>query len=469
MSARFTKKEIIEVLSLKFKEKLRFSHNDSKIVSEGLEFDSRNIKGGEIFVALPGEKEHGHNYVQSAYDRGAAIIIVEDSKFLDNEIKENIICVENAQEALWELARFWRKKLNLPTIAVTGSVGKTTTKEILASILVQKGAGCYAQKSFNNHIGVPYTILKSNSTHQWMVLEIGMNRPGEISALSKLSTPNVSVVTEVAPAHIGAFDSLKGIGYEKLSISDGLEINSAFILNGDNPIIREVVAEKKLNEKFRIKYVGYNADNDFILDEVKSNGFEGISFRVQKSQTYNLNIPGVHNAKNAAIAVAAVKALFPDFELEKISKGLNQFTAPLMRLNWKETKNKIAVLDDSYNANPASMSAMLDIAADAKKSGKKIGLILGTMRELGAFSEQYHKELGVKTASITPDFVCYVGEFEQSFSSGLSQIMPNVDYTSCESPVEAAEIAFKKSVDIIFVKASRGIGLDKTVEILVAG
>jgi UDP-N-acetylmuramoyl-tripeptide--D-alanyl-D-alanine ligase len=436
-----------------------------RISVQGVEYDSRLIKGGELFVALKGEQEHGHSYVPMAYERGAGLLLVEDESFLSSDYKERVIVVPDTLKAFWKLAEHWRLLLKLPTIAVTGSVGKTTTKEILASILVQKGAGNYAQKSFNNHVGVPYTLLKASPQHQWQVIEIGMNRPGEIAALSQITHPDVTIVTEVAAAHIGAFENLEGIGHEKLSIVAGSAHGAPCIVQGDNPVILKLMEEKKLTESYQMIRVGEGKHNDYLLHDVILRGIDSFRFTVTArgkpwQLEASLHVPGVHNAKNAAIAAVAAQTLLPELTTEMIATGLERFIAPLMRSNLKEIPGPGArmMLDDSYNANPASMQAMIAIAAETKRQGKQIGLIVGDMLELGNFSEQYHQELGKQIQELAPAFAFLVGP-----SSGIVQqaIGTAIKTAIFSTPEEAGNAATREAFDMVFIKASRGIGLDR--------
>lgn len=464
MSFYSSKEEIVKILSAKTVGTL------NGVPCRGVEFDSRNIKGGELFVALKGEVQHGHEYIGEAYKRGAALFLVEDASLLNSfEEPERLLVVSDTLEALWALASFWRRKLNLPTIAVTGSVGKTTTKEILAAILLQKGPGNYALKSFNNHVGVPYTMLRSSDQHAWCVLEVGMNHPGEIEKLSRLAEPDVSVVTEIAPAHIGAFGNIEGIVKEKLSIVSGLRKEGTVVINGDNEHLRGYLTSHPFMEDWKIVKAGSNSESDLYVSKVTSTEEFGISFHVSGSEIdfdTTMQIPGRHNAVNAVIACAGARALLPSITQEELKRGLEQFRAPLMRLNMKIMPDGRLLLDDSYNANPASMDALLQIAFDIKESGKKIGLILGDMLELGALSEQYHRILGQNAAKISPSFLLCVGEMaplvvEEASKGGIKALV-------CADPAHAAKMAVTEPFDVLFVKGSRGIKLDQAVHALLS-
>lgn len=459
MGIRSTKEEIKKLISGKT------TGADQGFPFLGIEYDSRAIRGGELFIALKGDTTHGHSFVEKALESGAALAMVEDESFLaKSEHKDRIISVPDTLKAFWDIASWWRRKTDVPTVAITGSVGKTTTKEILASILMQVGAGNYALKSFNNHVGVPYTVCRTAPHHLWAVIEVGMNHPGEISGLSKIAQPDVAIVTEVQPAHIGAFDSEQDIAKEKLAICDGLKERGILVVNGDNSWIASELSTKMLLGGQSIVRVGESGE--FRLSDISSNGLTSTKFSVVLAdglkEPFEVAISGRHNAMNASLALVAARKLLPAITTEQLRGGLARFVAPLMRMNLKELKDGRQILDDSYNANPASMRAMISVASDAKSSGLSIGLIVGDMKELGHRSKEFHLELGREIAAIKPGFVVAVGEFaseilEASLQSGIrAQSAPN--------PEEAAKIAVKESFDMLFVKGSRGVGLDVAVK-----
>jgi UDP-N-acetylmuramyl pentapeptide synthase len=301
-----------------------------------------------------------------------------------------------------------------------------------------------------------------------MVIEIGMNAPGEIKKLSDITCADVSVVTEVAPAHIGAFSCIEDIGIEKLSIVSGAKNGTPFIVNGDNPIIEKLIPQLGLDKNYNIITVGENPKNHIRVDNIKADGLDNISFRYNEKIDFNVSIPGVHNAKNAAIACAAIQALWPQVTDKQLQDGLARFIAPLMRLNLKATKKGLPILDDSYNANPASMNAMLAIANDAKRSGKKIGLVVGTMREMGKFAKKYHNELGQNISKLNPELVILVGEHSLDVKDGMTSSSESCQVFVADNAEHAAKIVEAEfRGDMLFVKGSRGIGLDKTVELLI--
>jgi UDP-N-acetylmuramoyl-tripeptide--D-alanyl-D-alanine ligase len=426
---------------------------------EGIENDSRNIKGGELFIALKGETAHGHDFVNLALSRGAALCLVESLDLAVSE-PERLLLVPDTLHAFWKIASYWRAHCAAKIIAVTGSVGKTTVKEMAARILLEQGRGVYSQKSYNNHVGVPYTLCKLSKEHGWAVIEMGMNHAGEISNLSKVTKPDVALITKIAPAHIEYFGSLAAIASAKLEICDGLADGGILIVNGDDPNLD--TRGKNINAKT----VKFGSKKEFFCcySDVKSKLLQGISFSLTvdgKTVEIDMNILGIHNAANAAAAACAVKCAFPDTSIEQIANGLKKFTPPLMRLNHFELQNGTHVVDDSYNANPESMRGLLVLAKEFSDSGAKVGLILGDMLELGAESEKEHKAMGVQAGELRPVFMFAVGKYSEKAVLEAKKLGINAVHSN--SPNEAAEEALKHKADIILIKASRGTALDKAV------
>ncbi len=443
----------------------------SRFNFEGVEFDSRSIKGGELFVALRGEKEHGHAFVQQAFSRGASLCLVEKSyltefEISDPELKSRLIFVQDTLEALWKLAAWWRIYLGVPVLAVTGSVGKTTVKELCASILLKWKRGIYSLKSHNNHVGVPYTLLRLSSEDRWAVIEMGMNHAGEIAGLSKMTQPDVALITALGPAHIEALGSLENIKDAKFEITQGLKAEGTLIVNDDFELLSQEA--KKLAGHRKVMLYGSGPGLDCSV-QVNSRSEAGLSIAVMLSSLKDsldvkLGIPGVHNALNAAGAVLACKVLVPDLKVDAIKKGLESFQAPVMRLNLRRLLNGCLLIDDSYNANPLSMQAALSYVADTRSSDQKLGLVLGEMRELGSQAERYHLELCESVVGLKPTFVVVLGQhaslmYQKLKSSGV------VCYTA-ESALHAARICEKFNVELLLIKGSRTIGLEGAREYL---
>lgn len=441
----------------------------------GVEFNSSEVRGGELFVALKGLSTHGHAFLDDAFRRGAALALVEDPELLSRgDNADRLIYVPDTLKAFQALATWWRRELALPVVAVTGSVGKTTTKEIIAAILLQKSRGVYSVKSHNNHTGVPYTILKAGREHEWLVLEMGMNNPGELTNLSKIGEPDVVVITCIAPSHIGNLGSLEAIRAAKLEILAGLKTPGTFVMNGDDRFLVDGVKLLALGSDRKVLAFGHGAESAVRIEGIESHGLDGISVSLTikaldaagKSEPLRakMDLIGRHNCPNVAAAVLAVRALFSDFSSELIERGLLKFRAPLMRLNLKTLADGRMVLDDSYNAGPDSMRALLELGEDLQKQGKIVAGVFGDMRELGDFSEKYHREVADKIVAAKLAFVIAVGDWARFYCEAAK--LAGIPAIHAENPEVAAHLAQKMRFDILLVKGSRGIGLDRTVKTL---
>lgn len=443
-----------------------------KMSFQGVVYDSREVTGGELFVALPGAQAHGHTFLGQAFSRGASLALVEDRGLLsDSPHKDRLLWVPDSLKAFSALARWWREELNLPVLGVTGSVGKTTVKEIAAAILLKYKRGIYSLKSHNNHVGVPYTICRADRAHEWAVLEMGMNHAGELSALTAIAQPNVAIINIIAPAHIEHFGSLEGIARAKLEIAEGLKPGGTLILNGDDEVLLKTATELG-RRGGNTRYFGSTGTPDMLVSEVAPKGLEGLSFKLTAGEALgggsvaaSMSILGRHNAQNGAAAALGVKTLFPELTLADIATGLAAFQAPLMRLSIKPLVNERRIIDDSYNANPESMRAALDIGRDLVESGLRVGLVLGDMLELGADAPRYHAEIGAYAAQIKPVFCITVGPLSAGIFAAVQGA--GIPAFQGESPEAAAHIARKLPFDILLVKASRGTGLDRTVKTIV--
>lgn len=440
------------------------------IIFEGIEFDSREVRGGELFIALPGEKSHGNEFIQVALNRGAALVLADKAAPLPEIIeKERIILVEDPLKIFWKIAAWWRDEIKLPTFAVTGSVGKTTVKEMAAAILLQIGAGTYSLKSHNNHVGVPYTICRASREHHWLVLEIGMNHRHEIAPLSQLASPQVAAVTNIAPAHIGHLGSLETIADEKLEILKGLQTPGHLLLNAQSDVLNDRAKLLDLPSGVELHSFGTEVGGNGGISNIESKGLVGIAFDcviAGEKRKISMKVLGRQNAWNAACAATAAKLICPNISNDQIVAGLSKFTAPLMRLNIKYLNDASVLIDDSYNANPASMTCAIELLSDLKKDGQKIGLVIGDMLELGSFSEFYHKEIAKVIAEASPDFLIAVGREAKHYTEGMDR--SGIPFKYYSNVADASQALRELDFTYLLVKASRGIGLDKIVSELVA-
>lgn len=436
------------------------------VYAERVVHDSREIRGGELFIALKGEQANGARYLDSAYDRGAALAIVasDSTDLVREDVRPYVVAVEDPLAAYWCLAQWWRQEVGVPLIAVTGSVGKTTVKELLAAILVTSGQGHYSRGSYNNHTGVPYTLCQLSRQHSWGVVEIGMSAAGEIDALVRLVQPEVALITCIAPAHLGFFNSIDDIADAKLEIIAGLSDDGTLILNADDQLLCKRFQSKEFAGNTR--YFGRGSGSDVVLQSVANLGLDGIEVvLVIRGQevTVRLPLPGVHNGMNLVASFAAALELKPELDMEAVTRSLRRFVTPVMRMEVVSTRSGRVVVNDAYNANPKSMEALLDIAADLASGGKRVGLILGDMLELGEASFNLHAELGRKTAGVGAQLVIYVGDFGEAFRGAF----PSANMVHLCEKEKVQDVLSEVPLDVVLLKASRGIGLEQVADALI--
>lgn len=470
MTITLTKEELLSVTGGRSAKEVE----GRPIVFTGVEYDSRLVRGGELFVALKGKGSHGHHFVSEASKRGGSLFLVEESFLEDQALlqqveAERLIVVKDSLEAFRALASWWREHLGLPVLAITGSVGKTTAKEMAASILLQTGPGSYSLKSYNNHVGVPYTLCQISKEHQWAVVEVGMNHAGEIRNLISIVKPNVAAITRIADVHIGNLGSRDNIAKAKLEIVEGLREGGTLILNGDDEVLERNFAA--LPPRTDITVLRFGAKNGILrFSDARSRLLDGISFRLgwEGEEGFEVDMPvlGVHNAMNAACSALASKALVPTLTNEQIERGLRRFIAPLARLNVKHLAEDFTLIDDSYNASPVGVEAMLAVGKSLSDAGESIGLILGEMREQGEFSEGAHTHIGKIVAGLKPTFLITV----TGDASIISRVAREhgIEAQHYETPEEAADDALKRTSRYLLVKGSLSVGLGRAVERIVA-
>ena len=447
--------------------------SDATISFRGVEFDSRNIKGGELFLAMPGARQHGHSYVSEVFSRGASLALVEDGELFDSHPeKDRIVVVPSTFKAFAKLAKWWREQLALPVLGITGSTGKTTVKEICAALLLQSGPGVYSLKSYNNHVGLPYTLCQASKEHKWCVLEMGMNAPGEMLELATVAQPDVAVITEVSQAHMEAFSSLFEVADAKLEILKGNPPPKVLIIPTTNKYILDRLPVHRADST-RVIYFSEESKGDqaeCVVKKATAIGLDGwdITLQVGK-ELINFVLPmlGKHNVLNAASAVLAVKTLVPEITVQQIEKGFTRLRPPQMRLQKRQLANGAVIIDDSYNASPNSMRAALEVLSSCReiKPDCRIGCVLGEMLELGQEAKRLHLELGEDIASIRPDFLIALGNFNPEMVKGCKR--EKITYFEVQSAEAAAHTALKCDFDFLLIKGSRGIGLDRTVEVLI--
>jgi UDP-N-acetylmuramoyl-tripeptide--D-alanyl-D-alanine ligase len=437
----------------------------------GVSIDSRTLRAGELFIAIHGPRHDGHDHVAGALQGGAVAAMVAESqlgRFAD-EVRERCIPVADTFKALKRFATAVRENWGGKIAGVTGSVGKTTTKEILAALLGSRLRILKSEGNFNNEYGLPLTLFRLDETHQAAVLEMGMSRRGELSRLAEIARPDVGVVTRVAPAHLEFFASVEEIALAKRELIEGLNgAESVAVLNADDPL----VAAFALHAPGRVLTYGIENAADFHADAIEDRGALGSAFALTaggKRLRLELALAGRHVIANAlgALAAASVWGIGPD-EAKEVLRDLR---APAMRGELLRLGNGAALINDSYNSSPAALHAMTGVLAATPDFRRRI-LAAGEMRELGVTSPELHRAAG-EFAALTGkiDWVIGVeGDASQIVEGAVAAGVPKAQTKFFASSEQAADFlsSFVKSGDLLLVKGSRGVKMERVVESLLA-
>ena len=436
----------------------------------GISIDSRSVEPGEAFFAIRGDTFDGHAFASSALARGAATAVVADSRLSGlGRTKGSLTIVDDVMDALRALAVAARARSSAGIVAVTGSVGKTGTKEMLAQALAADGPVHYSHASFNNHWGVPLTLARMPSAAKYGVFEIGMNHPGEIEPLAKLVRPQVAIVTIVEPVHLEYFKDVKAIARAKAEIFLGVEPGGAAILNRDNPhyaLLAKLAREAGVE---RIVGFGEHARAELHLDAVSlKQDCSCISATILGEKvSYKLGAPGRHLVQNSLAVLGAVSLLGAD--LAKALLALAELRAPKGRgerhiLEFR--KGAAILIDESYNANPASMRAAIALLGQAQpdRHGRRIA-VLGDMRELGKNSAKMHAALAEALAAASVDAVFAAGPLMRSLWDALPEARRG-GYAETAAELEPAVLGALAPGDVIMVKGSHASRMDSLVETL---
>src|ERR1700720_1564747 len=378
------------------------SAGDGNVSIEKISTDSRTLKRGELFVALRGENFDGHKFVEVAVKAGAAGAIVDlewEGKVPDNF---TVIRVEDTLQAYQTVAANYRKSLPLRVLAITGSNGKTSTKDFAAAVLGRRFRVTKTQGNFNNHVGLPRTILEATSRDEVAVWEIGMNHPGEVAPLAKIAAPNAAIITNIGVAHIEFMGTREAIANEKGALAEAVAAEGAVILNADDPFSKAIAERTNAH----VIFAGTKEGTVRAIDIQQS--AEGSEFTIMEGAhrcRAQLPVPGLHMVQNALLAVAAGR-LF-GLSLEEAAAGLVAAPLAKARLQIRQISG-VQFIDDSYNANPDSMKAALRTLVELDADGKRIA-VLGEMRELGNETESGHREVGETAAALKIDELIAVG------------------------------------------------------------
>ena len=437
-----------------------------EITSVGI--DSRNISLGSLFIALKGENFDGNDFAIEALKKGAAIAIVDKEINAPKSILSRVIKVDDSFKALYKLAEYSRNRMKGKVVGVTGSVGKTTAKEMLKVCLSKQGEVYASAGNFNNHFGLPLTLVNMPQTTEYAVLEMGMSGKGEIHNLSVLGKPDVSMITTVEAVHLEFFSSVAGIAEAKSEIYDGMSKDGIAILNFDNPY-HKISLDKANKLGLKIFSFAKNFPADFKLESVKNNGSSSIveAEIFGKPFQYEIGIAGEHNALNSLAVLASVHAA--GGEIESAAYQLKNFHAQKGRGYVHSLKDGVVVIDDSYNASPSSVSAALANMKNFKKSSNsRLIAVLGDMKELGVDAEEFHKNLAAEVVKNKIDYVYTVGKLMFNLYKNLPS---NVKGVHSESSNEMADIIADKAKkgDIVLVKGSNSMKMSVIVDRLVSG
>jgi UDP-N-acetylmuramoyl-tripeptide--D-alanyl-D-alanine ligase len=428
----------------------------SRVAFSGVSTDSRALAPGDLFVALKGEKFDGHAYLEEAAGNGAVAAMV--SRRVETALPIGQVLVEDTLAALGRLAADWRNRFALPVVALTGSNGKTTVKEMLAAILAAhcggKGAVLATRGNLNNAIGVPLTLMRLREPHRYAVIEMGMNHVGEIDALTRIATPNVALVNNAQRAHLGPMGSLDLIAQAKGEIYAGLRAGGIALVNADD---RFAGYWKGLNAGRRVVTFGLTADADV---HVSVDGMQLRFVTPTDAFAAQLQVAGEHNVRNACAACAAAFAL--DIPPRAIQLGLAGFEGVLGRLTRRAGRNGALVIDDSYNANPDSMKAALKVLALAP--GRKV-FVMGDMGELGEASAQLHAQVGACARAAGADALYALGSESihaaEAFGSGGRH------FGSLDALLAALEPELAPGVTLL-VKGSRFMAMERVAGTIAA-
>jgi UDP-N-acetylmuramoyl-tripeptide--D-alanyl-D-alanine ligase len=429
----------------------------------GVSIDSRTIEVGEAFFAIAGHQQDGHRYLADAAGRGASCLVVHALPD-DPPATVSLILVDDTTVALGRFAARHRRRFSIPVVAVTGSNGKTTTKELIAAALGTRFAVLKSAASFNNQWGLPLTLLGLGPEHQAAVVEIGTNRPGEIAALTALAAPTVGVVTIVVAQHTEFLGSIEGVREEKAALVRGLPASGTAVLNADDPRVASMARDTDA----RVVTFGTTPAADVHLASEIRDDRDGLAFILacgNERAAVRLALAGRHNAANALAAAAAGVAL--GLSLAEIARGLGAARPVKGRCAWRAAGG-VEILDDTYNANPISLRAALETVAARPRRGRLV-VVLGDMLELGDIADEAHREAGRQIAACGADEFLGVGP-RARLAAVEAQAHGLAEARSVNTFEDTVAHLLKRLApgDVVLVKASRGMRLERVVDALLA-
>ena len=419
--------------------------------------DTRKIEEGTMFIALKGENFNGNNYVLDAFNKGAKIAIVDEVKCDLNELKEDVtlIKVENTGRALMDLAKFYREKLGLKVVGITGSAGKTSTKDLVAAVLSYKYKVFKTKGNFNNEIGLPLMILELDSTYDVAILEMGMRGLGQIKELAEIASPDLGIITNIGISHIEILKTRENILKAKMEIATFFDKNNTLVVCGNDDFLGALpeaeykIVKTGVGENFKI------GAKNIALEELSS---KFTVYDGEKEEEFSLDMPGEHNISNLMLGIAIAKELGVSFE--EMKRGLKNIEATSMRLELIK-KDGFSILNDCYNSSPVAVKSAIDVMKNIE--GKRRIAVLGTMRELGHKSEEAHEEIGKYAKENGIEKVLCFGDFSENIKEGYGE-----GCTVYENKEELIKdlLNIICDGDIILVKASRSLKFEEITKAL---
>ncbi|MBW2178936.1 MAG: UDP-N-acetylmuramoyl-tripeptide--D-alanyl-D-alanine ligase [Deltaproteobacteria bacterium] len=439
---------------------------DKGLSFSGISIDSRTIKKDELFIAIKGDVYDGHHFLKEVTNKGIHGFVInahmsESINLNEYKTKEIVfISVNDTFRALGDLAGYKRKNSDVFVVGITGSNGKTSTREMTASIMSQHFNTLTTSGNFNNEIGLPLTLFKLNDSHEWAILEMAMNKPGEIKRLSEICLPDIGVITNIGPAHLEGLGSIEGVMHAKGELLETLTPHGTAILNADDPMTPTLAIKTEAD----ILLFGLSEKADIRADKIKETN-HGTHFTLtlpSQQVPIDLKVPGSFMVSNAlaAAAVGHLLKLSPD----TIKKGLENFIPVPGRMNILTTKNNIHIIDDTYNSNPGSMAAAIH-TLNALRKGHRAVIVAGDMCELGDASQLSHKQIGSLSGQSNIDKLYITGAFAKDMAAGAREAdmdEKNI-FIGNKDDIIHHLIDWLKPDDWILVKGSRAIGMETVV------
>ena len=440
----------------------RIIKGSEELTVSGVVHDSRECGPDDLFVCVIGENLDGHDFIPQVIETGCRALLVSNEGAAEAASDASVILVDDTVKAMDDLARWYLEKLDLITVAVTGSVGKTSTRDMIYYVLNEKFKCGRNMKNYNNEIGLPLSIFRLDDSNEAVVLEMGMSDFGEISLLTDIARPMIGVITNIGTAHMEHLGSREGIFRAKMEITEGLRSRAeggAMVVAFDE----EFLNPERIAGDFDSIFIGSDGRSSYIVGDIVDEGIDGVSFSLEhreERRDFNVPVPGRHNAVNASLAIAIGDRL--GLTTEQIRKGLSAVELTGHRLRVLRTED-LTVIDDTYNASPDSMKSGLKVLERSRCSGCRVA-ILGEMYELGEKEDQMHRDVGIFAAGCDIDRVIGIGPLAKNITDGAAAGGMEALWYETKDDLYREMSEHVRDGDIVLVKASRGMRLEEVVE-----